>query len=199
MKYCLLSLFFLALVFEGYAQTVQFRTDGYYFYDNKCDTLFLMDTKDKQHADLIKMISNAGFVIDDSVSCAPRHSIPLGGSSQIKILAFFSGKVGAYFNSACWDERAHKAAMKKFQQLRIRNQKKIRGGEFLIVNKLYNNNTSVIDEKNLNEHTAKVLTGTLYKDSIVVTEHYFIPGFDRKKRMTFRFYRLTRSRPREIS
>ncbi|MBS1775125.1 MAG: hypothetical protein JSS64_02460 [Bacteroidetes bacterium] len=88
-----------AMAMSGFAQ--HFRTDGYYFYDNNVDTLFMMPI-DRQQDSLIHELLRAELNVEHIYSpCMPMFKVPLEGSTFFHYLCFFNE--GTAYAGACRD------------------------------------------------------------------------------------------------
>jgi hypothetical protein len=143
-------LFIFCLVF-GFplilsAQQLHFRTDGYYFWDNKIDTLYLARVRDKENAELIKMLNDNGFKTNAQHGdpCVPDNTIPYSGSSHVKVLSFFSDVIGTNTVRNCWNIQTYNKIIPVLKN-RMAGKKDPYFKEQSLRVRLYRNNTFVID------------------------------------------------------
>ncbi len=173
MKNCFVVFLLCTIPFLSNGQKLSFRTDGYYYYDNKVDTLYLLKIADKNNKELIGAVQKAGFnIYNKGTDCVPKNTIPYDGSSYIQVFSFFSNVLGTHWTGNCWNKSQFNDAIHKIKLRKSGIKDKYYNDQKLQI-KLFKNNFFVIDA-GLNEHTIKRITGKLYKDKLVVNVTY--PG-----------------------
>ena len=183
--FCSLLIFLPTL----YGQKLHFRTDGFYCYDNKCDTIYVVNLKDNKSKKLKGFFDESSYVVDDTIPYLPRHCIQVGGrGSMIDVIAFFSDYIGAYSFKPYWDKNRLDTLTKRFNELRNRKQKLDNKGEYIHANNLKNDNSFTLSW-GFDVNTNEVMHGILYADRIVLKEHVFGEAPNVFVTKAYRFYK----------
>ena len=183
------NLFLIIITFISYnvnAQTLKFRTDGYYLADNHCDTVYLL-AKTKSTAPFRQEIISSGDTFSH-INCVPEGEIPINGSSQFSILAFASNDDAMKFSYVCWDDAIKKEVINLIHK--HRREKSVAKTSLL----LNANNTFTFSILSQDKKTMQIC-GKLYSDKIVATTFYLFahgvqfPG----PTTTYLFYKFDQS------
>lgn len=192
MKNILFIVFAMLFMMTAEAQLKQlnFRTDGYYYYDNKCDTIILTQMDPLIKLEFIEKLSKAGITVG-YLDCVPEGQMVIIGGSEIDIIMFLT-KTGTYeqYEQHCWSPSVYK---KRLQEMQNRQMAYINGTDRKNVQNIMLNT----DNTFYNLSGVLKVSGTLYRDSIVLTQS--LPeqmGFKFwKGSRTYRFYKFDQCPP----
>ncbi|HTN17138.1 MAG TPA: hypothetical protein VL092_05625 [Chitinophagaceae bacterium] len=190
MKQGLFILFAIVqLVANG--QSLKLRNDGFYFFDNNVDTLYLLKGDKKNEAQLKSELEKNKFKISGVSDCVPKNGIPLDGSSHLQLLSFFTADKGTYISMNCWTKNNYKEYLAILQ--RRHKGRNLTGNDLeRIFTVAYLPNNMFVIKFGLSEHNSITFNGQIFKDKIIVTQIYptFRGGFTPPpgKQKTFKFY-----------
>lgn len=176
----------------SHAQRLHFRTDGYYFYDNKCDTIYLA----KYEGEIKEMLSKAGFGTKGAEPCVPRNTVSLDGSSNLEFIGFSSDQAGTRSTSNC-------AYLEKVQECIKKIATNYAGADTMtiasnaITNIRINKDNTFTANVGKGQHTFRKLSGQIFPDRLEVRFIYppMFEMYDANKLKIFRFYKFNELPP----
>ena len=119
-----LTAILLLLTLALNAQSLNFRTDGYYFQDNGIDTLFLIRMNTPGSKVMISELAKSGINANGGDKCIPAGTVPKGpNSSLMHIISFFSNSFGTTFDEACWNDVIYKNVVKTIKERKANTNK----------------------------------------------------------------------------
>jgi hypothetical protein len=189
--FLILLLSFISFHVCAQPQQLHFRTDGYYYYNNDCDTIFLTQMDAKKKAEMIDFLRLHGITVG-KVACIPEGQMAIIGGSEAEVFAFLA-ETGTYddFGSNCWTSAVYTDML----QSKKKKQADFAKGETDRKKLKY----LMLKPDNRFENYAGTIkiSGTLYRDSLVLTETYpEYMGFKiRNDSRVYRFYPFSQSPP----
>ena len=179
------TIFFLTSTIFLRAQPARFRTDGYYFYDNKCDTIYVS----KINKEIKTMLKGAKYPTNGD-ECVPKGTVSLDGSSNFEFIGFSGSGKGFHFSENCTNIKEIKEGINSFKE----GYK----GTFLntlaeraITRIAINKDNTFTANFGQSEHSFKKITGKIFPDRIELRFIYppQFPMYDHNKLKVFRFYK----------
>ncbi len=178
----------LILFYQGAsAQHLNFRTDGYYFFDNKCDTIYIS----KKTKELYKIVEEAGIkTFGKAAPCVPPGTVSQDGSSHMRFFYFLSDREGTAFGVECSDTAIINKNLKRFQSLST--TKLLAEQDNAITGIKINADNTFIAQFGKSKFAFRRITGKIFSDRIEM-RFIYPPNFqmyDAGKLKICRFYKF---------